>query len=120
MVKNNNDNVDILDIIIILLTIVITYVIFIKPRVHQKENLQNTDSTNKDANQTNTNGDKSKTLVRQIDILEDGSFSDVVLYKSEHIIGQSTGLDKCLEKCNGTCVEFGYSGDTMCFPQYTK
>jgi predicted RNase H-like nuclease len=31
-----------------------------------------------------------------------------------------TGLEKCLEKCDGTCFELGYMGIATCFPKQTK
>ncbi len=27
------------------------------------------------------------------------------------------GLEKCIKKCKGMCVEFGMTGDAYCFPQ---
>ena len=59
----------------------------------------------------------TKTMTRQIDLLEDKSFDDVIFYRSEPIWGEETGLQKCLNNCNGTCVEFGVTGDCMCFPK---
>ena len=31
-----------------------------------------------------------------------------------------TGMQKCQEKCKGTCLEFGYTGLATCYPKQTR
>ena len=50
-------------------------------------------------------------------IMYDSAFGDIILYQNDHVGGR-IGLDKCIEKCDGTCVEYGVTGDTTCFPRY--
>jgi hypothetical protein len=54
-------------------------------------------------------------------ILDDPTFQDVVVYPNDddpYADGQTSGIDKCLSKCNGKCVEFGVSGIGFCYPSY--
>lgn len=51
-------------------------------------------------------------------LMNDSLFKDVVYYEND-IRGDARGrigLDKCLENCNGTCLEFGITGNAYCFP----
>ncbi len=59
----------------------------------------------------------TKTYTKQIDILQDSSFSDIIFYRSAPIYGEITGLIKCMDNCNGICAEFGINGDAMCYPK---
>lgn len=45
---------------------------------------------------------------------DDNLFADVVVYDNND---DRAGLDKCLEYCDGTCVEFGPTGIGQCFPK---
>lgn len=57
--------------------------------------------------------------IRKIDILEDPQFYDVITYNNDenpYKEGQRNGLAKCLDNCNGNCVEFGVSGIAFCYP----
>ena len=54
-------------------------------------------------------------------INEDKLFSDLILFENDDNIYQSNndkiGLQKCVTKCNGKCVEYGITGNTFCFPK---
>ncbi len=41
-------------------------------------------------------------------------FDDMVVYDNSQ--DGRLGLDKCIEKCNGYCVEYGLTGSAYCFP----
>lgn len=41
-------------------------------------------------------------------------FDDIITYDNDP--NGRIGLDKCIEKCNGYCVEFGLTGSAYCFP----
>lgn len=56
----------------------------------------------------------------KMDILDDPLFKDVIVYNNDqnpYEEGGKIGLAKCLEGCDGKCVEFGVSGITFCFPK---
>lgn len=40
-------------------------------------------------------------------------FDDVVVYNNDST--GRTGFDKCIEQCNGYCVEYGLTGDAHCY-----
>jgi hypothetical protein len=57
--------------------------------------------------------------VKPLNLLtEDVLFKDMILYENQ--IDGRLGLDICLEKCDGTCVEYGVTGNTYCFPDKNK
>jgi len=41
-------------------------------------------------------------------------FDDMIVYDND--ADGRIGFDKCIEKCNGYCVEFGQTGSAYCFP----
>jgi hypothetical protein len=50
-------------------------------------------------------------------IQDDKVFADVKIYENDNDEGWGRiGLDKCLEYCNGVCVEYGVTGVAHCFP----
>jgi hypothetical protein len=51
------------------------------------------------------------------DSFDDKLFNDVVMYKSDMKDLQKAGIYECLEKCKGTCVEYGMTGNAFCFPK---
>jgi hypothetical protein len=58
-------------------------------------------------------------MSESMDILLDPVFSNIVVYNNDenpYAKGEQIGLAKCLDKCNGTCVEFGITGIATCFP----
>jgi len=50
------------------------------------------------------------------EIKDDRLFSDIRHYENDSANGR-LGLDKCLELCNGSCVEYGNTGAATCFPK---
>lgn len=51
-------------------------------------------------------------------ISEDKLFSDIIPYDNQ--LDGRLGLDICLEKCNGECLEYGQTGNAYCFPNDGK
>ena len=51
------------------------------------------------------------------DILDDKLFSDVIYYMSDNDLDGDWGLDKCMDDCDGICVEFGMTTNAYCFPK---
>ena len=54
-----------------------------------------------------------------INILGDPLFSNVALYNNDdnpYVLGEESGLEKCMNQCDGNCVEFGVTGIAYCFP----
>lgn len=52
-------------------------------------------------------------------VLYDPTFEDVVTYNNDdnpYEEGQLNGINKCLNFCEGTCVEFGPTGIAFCYP----
>jgi hypothetical protein len=46
---------------------------------------------------------------------EDPLYGDVKTYENNHVTHKS-GLEDCLEKCDGLCLEYGQTGIAHCFP----
>jgi len=51
---------------------------------------------------------------------EDPLYSDVQTHENEIEPGGRSGVDKCIETCNGHCVEWGQTGIAHCFPNLQK
>ena len=51
------------------------------------------------------------------DPLDGELFSDVILYKGDNTLEGELGLEKCIKKCKGMCVEYGITGDAYCYPE---
>lgn len=64
---------------------------------------------------------KGATPENTINILMDPTFKDVKFMSNDvdfvYADGQKTGLEKCLEQCVGSCVDYGFSGNSFCFPR---
>ena len=53
----------------------------------------------------------------QPEILKDMFFQDVVMIDNDEDLSTGMlGIDKCMDQCNGNCVEYGITGQGMCFP----
>jgi len=52
---------------------------------------------------------------------EDKLFTDVKTYENDETVDAGgygrLGVDKCIQECKGSCVEFGVTGLTWCFPE---
>lgn len=58
--------------------------------------------------------------VKKPDMFYDPLFKDVVVFTNDadpYGPKQQNGLQKCLNKCDGRCVEFGVTGTATCFPK---
>ncbi len=51
------------------------------------------------------------------DPLDGQLFQDVILYKGDNTLEGEIGLEKCIKKCKGMCVEYGMTGDSYCYPE---
>ncbi len=47
-------------------------------------------------------------------IFDDKLYTDVIQYEND--LDGRNGLDKCIESCNGLCVEYGQTGIAQCYP----
>lgn len=62
--------------------------------------------------------DKIMKVKQGPELLDDKLFSDVIPYDNQE--DGRIGLDRCLEECNGVCVEYGMTGNAHCFPKLEK
>ena len=73
-------------------------------------------------NEFSSTTDKSKAVSTGSDFLDDELFKDVIVY--ENVIVDNTvkelGFYRCLERCDGHCVEFGDIGYGYCFSNPNK
>jgi hypothetical protein len=63
---------------------------------------------------------KNSAPENNIDLLQDPTFKNVVFYINDedpYAPEQKLGLQKCFDKCVGTCVEYGITGNAFCFPK---
>lgn len=64
---------------------------------------------------------KSKTIsdgiIEGSDPLQGQLFDDVIMYIGDRTLQGELGLEKCIKKCDGMCVEYGMTGDAFCFPK---
>lgn len=49
--------------------------------------------------------------------LQDKLFKDVITFENDE--DGRLGLDKCLSSNCGVCLEYGLTGNALCFPKYT-
>jgi hypothetical protein len=61
---------------------------------------------------------KKENVTTELMFLDDNLFNDVIMYDNEDPwdINTKLGIQKCAEKCNGNCVEYGVTGSAFCFP----
>ena len=60
---------------------------------------------------------KSNGIIQGSDILQGQLFDDVIMYIGDKTLQGELGLEKCIKKCDGMCVEYGMTGDAFCFPK---
>ncbi len=51
------------------------------------------------------------------DPLDGPLFDDVIMYKNDPTLDGEIGVEKCIKKCKGQCVEYGMTGESFCFPE---
>lgn len=54
-----------------------------------------------------------------LNLTDDTLFSNVIVYENDadpYSPNAKLGIEKCVDKCNGQCVEFGITGIGYCFP----
>jgi len=51
---------------------------------------------------------------------EDDIFANIITYENDIYLDGKLGLEKCIEQCNGECLEFGQTGIAHCFPNDDK
>ncbi len=64
----------------------------------------------------NTDFDKLKNNNPPNKFLDDDLFKSVVTYENDTFPEGKIGLEKCIQNCNGECLEFGVTGIAHCFP----
>ena len=69
-------------------------------------------------NNLNEKFDDIINIERTPSYLNDALFDDIIPYENDE--EGRLGLDKCLEYCNGTCLEYGITGNANCFPQVNE
>lgn len=55
-------------------------------------------------------------------LLDDSLFANVITYTNDddpYSPDGKTSIDKCLDNCNGKCIEFGPGSASFCFPPLT-
>lgn len=89
--------------IILLLIIIGLFIIISTSNSYQREAFEASNRTI-----SNTKSD--------YDILNDSLFKNVTYFNDDN--KGRLGLDMCIEQCNGTCLEYGMTGDAYCFPPW--
>lgn len=106
-----------LDLIIVFLSLLVIYLYTVDSDLYQtKSTLAEKFGETSKSNLTYEERMK-QSIINKIHVLEDADFADVVFHRSVPVWGEMTGLQKCMDNCNGTCVEFGYTNDAMCYPK---
>ena len=98
--------------IVLILIIIIIYLLYDKNEYYSTIKSDSEQEYRKFSNQMQQKGVRQGT-----DALDGLLFEDVNLYESEHTVDGELGLEKCIKKCKGMCVEFGMTGDAYCFPE---
>lgn len=65
-----------------------------------------------------TSEDPHKVLKINIPILQDSLFENTITFVNDDLWKNpqgKTGIEKCYQLCNGTCVEHGVTGTALCF-----
>lgn len=99
--------------IILCLLLTILYVFGCK----EEKNKEYFGNESNPVDQINRTGEDNR-ITKNYSIFNDDLFSDVEVFDSviEGNTVKEVGIENCLNKCDGSCVEFGYSGRGICFP----
>ncbi len=92
--------------IILLLLLILIFILL----VNKNENYTYVDK-NKNSNTI------SSGIIQGSDPLQGELFDDVIMYIGDRTLEGELGLEKCIKKCDGMCVEYGMTGDAFCFPK---
>lgn len=71
----------------------------------------------KKENYANDNKSVDNGIIEGSDPLQGQLFDNVIMYSGDKTLEGELGLEKCINKCNGMCVEYGITGDAFCFPK---
>lgn len=71
----------------------------------------------KKENYTNDNKSINNGIIEGSDPLQGQLFDNVIMYSGDKTLEGELGLEKCINKCDGMCVEYGITGDAFCFPK---
>jgi hypothetical protein len=101
----------------ILVIILILIIVFILKNYSESLSKEHYIILNND-NTTKLSSTLPKQNTRQgTDPLDGQLFEDVLLYKGDNTLEGELGLEKCIKKCKGMCVEYGMTGDSYCYPE---
>jgi hypothetical protein len=62
-------------------------------------------------------GNKIENIKSGTRTYDDALFDDVKSYENDPNDALNTGVYKCLDNCDGNCVEYGMTGLAYCFPK---
>ena len=99
-----------LDTIIIIILIIVLIVLLLN-KVNCSELFESSTISN------NKIGLKIENINSGTRSFDDKLFDDVIMYESDPADINKSGVYKCLENCKGSCLEFGITGNTFCFPK---
>ncbi len=101
----------------ILIIILILVIIFLLKNYSESFNIEHYTILEND-NTTKLSSSLPNQNTRQgSDPLDGQLFQDVILYKGDNTLEGELGLEKCIKKCKGMCVEYGITGDAYCYPE---
>jgi len=92
--------------IILIILLILIFILLI----NKKENYTYDDKNKKSKN-------ISDGIIEGSDPLQGQLFDDVIMYIGDRTLQGELGLEKCIKKCDGMCVEYGMTGDAFCFPK---
>ena len=108
---------------ILFIILILVIVFLLKNYSEHYTNLQNNSTKNLNAISERDNTIKinstlrTKNVRKGTDPLDGKLFDDVLLHRSDDNLEGELGLEKCIKKCKGMCVEYGMTGDAYCFPE---
>ena len=108
-----------LDYFIIIIVIIILLILVLRKFEHYDGSLGTSlheASGNGSSITNNKIGLKIENISSGTRTYDDKLFDDVVLYESNPADFSDSGVYKCLQNCKGTCLEYGITGNTFCFP----
>jgi hypothetical protein len=95
-------------LIILLILLILIFILLINKKENYTDNNKNKNKKSKTI---------SDSIIKGSDPLEGQLFDDVIMYNGDKTLQGELGLEKCIKKCDGMCVEYGMTGDAFCFPK---